>query len=175
MRESRKGAYPRKLSTLASKESGVHIQKQRRGPMTLLGKGGDGAAPFPADNAIVSHSSVEDNAAALRLYWHRSVEWERSLGYPLRTQQDDARRGRRQAPLRMYLDGCNLPIGCRGINFCANHGDDDDRGGGNPGDKSGVKRDNGNYKDLRIATTNTSADFHLTSRVRSSGDNRYNT
>jgi hypothetical protein len=50
----------------------------------------DGAAPFPTKDAVVGHSSIEDAAAALRLYWHRSVEWEQSTGYPLRTGRDDA-------------------------------------------------------------------------------------
>ncbi len=59
----------------------MHVQNQQRGLTTLLGKGGGGAAPFPADNDVVGHSSVKDAPAALRLYWHRSVKWEQSLEY----------------------------------------------------------------------------------------------
>jgi hypothetical protein len=44
-------------------------------------------------------------------------------------------------------------------------------GGDDPGDGSGVERDDGNYKDLRIPTTIPSIDYCLTSRVRSSRDN----
>ncbi len=111
MRQLRKGVYSRKLSTLASKALGMHIQQRRRGSTMLL-EGGDSAAPFPANDAVIGHSSIEDAAVALRLYWHRSVEWEQSLGYPLQTQRDDALCGCCQAPLWMYLNGCNLPIGC---------------------------------------------------------------
>jgi hypothetical protein len=44
-------------------------------------------------------------------------------------------------------------------------------GGNNTGDGSGAGRDDGDYKDSRIATMIPSADFCLTSRVRSGGDN----
>ena len=56
----------------------------------------------------VGHSSVEDAAAALRLYWHSASNWERSLGHPLiKTQQHQ----RKWPPLKCkYLDGCNLPF-----------------------------------------------------------------
>ncbi len=149
----------------------MHIQQRRRGSMMSLGKGGDGATPFPADDAVVGHSSVEDAAAALRLYRHRSVEWEQSLGYPLRTERDDARRGRRRPPLRITSTGATSPSGA-GVSTSAPTTATTTTGGDDPGDGSGVERDDGNYKDLRIATTIPSADFRLTSRVRSIGDNR---
>lgn len=95
--------YPRKLSVLTKEELGIDIQQKMQGES------------ISHISSIVGHSSVEDAAAALRLYWHKFNAWERSLGYPLTmTQQTTIRH---YVPLRMYLDGCNLPIGCRGVNF----------------------------------------------------------
>jgi len=67
---------------------------------------------------------VEDAAAALRLYWHRCNEWEQSLGYPLRRSCDGNNNKINNdgleccwTPLNMYLDGCNLPVAMRGVDF----------------------------------------------------------
>jgi len=95
--------YPRKLSVLTKEELGIHIQQKSRGDHTSQ------------ISSNVGHSSVEDAAAALRLYWHKFTEWERYLGYPLTMAQQAT--SRCHLPLQMYLDGCNLPIGCRGVSF----------------------------------------------------------
>ncbi len=126
--------YPRKLSTLTSEELGISIQQK--------------------SSSVVGHSSVEDAAAALRLYWHENVRWERSLGHPLlgireRTSQ------RRRIPLRMYLDGCNLPIGCRGVDFNALLGSNKINDGGM------IVSDDGSR-----VTRIPPEEFRLTSRVR---------
>ena len=175
MRESRKRAFPRKLSSLASEELGIHIQQQqqqqKRQESASSGVAEEDGALLLANNAV-GHSSVEDAAAALRLYWHRSVEWERSLGHPLRTEQTN---GRRRIPLRMYLDGCNLPIGCRGVDFHAlmttttttTTGE-----GGDAGGDCGVGRD-GDDEDATIVTTISTKDFRLTSRVRDGGSSNH--
>ena len=63
--------YPRKLSVLTKEELGIHIQQKSQGD------------PNSQISTIIGHSSVEDAAAALRLYWHKFTEWERYLGYPL--------------------------------------------------------------------------------------------
>lgn len=52
---------------------------------------------------------------ALRLSRHRNIEWEQSLGYPLFL--GSKRSALCRAPLRMFLDRCNLPMGCRGMNL----------------------------------------------------------
>ncbi|KAL7528936.1 hypothetical protein ACHAWF_002772 [Thalassiosira exigua] len=96
MRRSRRKLFPRKLSALASEELDVEIQRK--------------------DGPSVGHSSVEDAAAALRLYWHKHAEWERWLGHPLR-RNVATRSAPRRRPLRMYLDGCNLPVGMRGFDY----------------------------------------------------------
>lgn len=95
--------YPRKLSVLTKEELGIHIQQKSQGD------------PNSQISTIIGHSSVEDAAAALRLYWHKFTEWERYLGYPLTMAQQAT--SRCHLPLQMYLDGCNLPIGCRGVSF----------------------------------------------------------
>ncbi len=123
----------------------MHIQQRQRGSTTLLWKGGDGAAPFPTDNAVVGHSSVEGAAAALCLYWHRSVKWEQSIGYPLQTERDDARCGRCWAPLRITSTGATSPLGAGALTFAPTTATTT-TGGDNPGNGSGVKRDNRNYK-----------------------------
>ena len=84
--------FPRKLSTLSSEELGIDIQQNNA--------------------SIVGHSSVEDAAAALRLYWHSNTEWERYLGYQI---LDTRQISQTWPPLKMYLDGCNLPIAMRGV------------------------------------------------------------
>lgn len=106
--------YPRKLSVLTSEELNIEIQQKHSQTPPLTEESDD------ANNAIknasaVGHSSVEDAAAALRLYWHKSGDWERFLGHPLRRTR--RRLGPSWRPLEMYLDGCNLPMGMRGANF----------------------------------------------------------
>lgn len=127
--------YPRKLSTLTSEELGISIQQK--------------------SSSVVGHSSVEDAAAALRLYWHGNVRWERSLGHPLLGIRERTSR-RRRTPLRMYLDGCNLPIGCRGVDFNALMGNNINDGGM-------IVSDDGSR-----VTTIPPEEFRLTSRVRQS-------
>ena len=152
-RETRKKLYPRKLSTLTNEELGIHIQQHQQ--------------PI-----IIGHSSVEDAAAALRLYWHKHVEWERSLGYPLlRRRHDglDTRQQPRRIPLKMYLDGCNLPISCRGVNFNdlignnanVNYNNNND----NDVDDATVKINNHDGRDITIIVV-PSDDFQIISRMR---------
>jgi hypothetical protein len=93
--------------------------------------------------------------------------------WPLQRQHIDGR-----ASLWMYLDRCNLLIRCRGVVFRAlmmtkmmTMMATRTMGGDNPGNGSRVRCDDGNYKDLRIATMIPSVDLCLTSRVRSGGDN----
>ena len=101
MRAGKRRRYPRKLSHLTSELLGIDIQKQSDNDSML-------------QNATnIGHSSVEDAAAALRLYWLRAKEWEASLDFPLTSIQDQSP----WEPLDMYLDGCNLPVGLRDINL----------------------------------------------------------
>eukprot|EP00571_Detonula_confervacea_P005909 CAMPEP_0172332020 /NCGR_PEP_ID=MMETSP1058-20130122/62224_1 /TAXON_ID=83371 /ORGANISM="Detonula confervacea, Strain CCMP 353" /LENGTH=661 /DNA_ID=CAMNT_0013049297 /DNA_START=36 /DNA_END=2018 /DNA_ORIENTATION=+ len=111
MRRVRKKMYPRKLSTLSSEELDIEIQqKSQTSPSSEEVNTGKSIK----NASMVGHSSVEDAAAALRLYWHKVSKWERFLGYPmLKTQQS----AQCWAPLKIYLDGCNLPVGMRGVNF----------------------------------------------------------
>ncbi|KAL9190567.1 hypothetical protein ACHAXT_000273 [Thalassiosira profunda] len=106
MRKTRRKMFPRKLSTLASEEFGIDIQQKSDHPPALSDE--------PPALAKLGHDSVEDAAAALRLYWHKHELWERWLGYPLIATQQNSQSW---PPLTMYLDGCNLPIGMRGVNF----------------------------------------------------------
>mmetsp|Transcript_44545 Transcript_44545/g.94802 ORF Transcript_44545/g.94802 Transcript_44545/m.94802 type:complete len:692 (+) Transcript_44545:101-2176(+) len=110
MRRVRRKLYPKKLSALTSEVLDIEIQqKSQTAPSSEMC-----GVKSIRNASIVGHSSVEDAAAALRLYWHRFREWERTLGYPLlKTRQI----GQCWPPLKMYLDGCNLPIGMRGVNF----------------------------------------------------------
>jgi DNA polymerase III epsilon subunit-like protein len=155
-RETRKKLYPRKLSTLACEELGIHIQQQKQ----------------QQQQPIVGHSSVEDAAAALRLYWHKHVEWERSLGYPLlRRRHDgvDTQETQRRIPLKMYLDGCNLPISCRGVNFNDLIGNNanvkDYNNNNNDGNNATVKINNHDGRDTTIIVV-PSDDFQIISRMR---------
>jgi len=155
-RETRKKLYPRKLSTLTNEELGIHIQQQKQ----------------QQQQPIAGHSSVEDAAAALRLYWHKHVEWERSLGYPLlRRRHDglDTRQQPRRKPLKMYLDGCNLPISCRGVNFNDMIGNNanlnDNNNNDNDGNNSTIKINNHDGRDTTIIVV-PSDDFQIISRMR---------
>jgi hypothetical protein len=159
-RETRKKLYPRKLSTLACEELGIHIQQQQQQQQQ--------------QQTIIGHSSVEDAAAALRLYWHKHGEWERSLGYPLLRRRHDNLDTRRQQqqlrriPLKMYLDGCNLPISCRGVNFndlignttTVNDNDNENDNGTN----ATININNHDGRDTTIIVP--SDDFQIISRMR---------
>mmetsp|Transcript_17711 Transcript_17711/g.40624 ORF Transcript_17711/g.40624 Transcript_17711/m.40624 type:complete len:635 (-) Transcript_17711:101-2005(-) len=102
MRAGKRRRYPRKLSHLSSELLGIDIQQQSNNDSMLK------------NTTNIGHSSVEDAAAALRLYWLRAKEWEASLDFPLiSTAQDQSS----WEPLDMYLDGCNLPVGLRDINL----------------------------------------------------------
>lgn len=93
---SRNKMLQRKLSHLVEEELGMDIQSDGGG-----------------------HSSVEDAEAALKLYWKVRNSWERSLGCPLRSfgakNKDDVPELVKDhwSPVTLYLDGCNLPLGCR--------------------------------------------------------------
>ena len=84
MRRVKRRLFSRKLSTLSREELGIEIQQ--------------------SSSATVGHSSVEDAAAALRLYWSRHGAWERWLGYPL-AESEQPRGQDDWPPLTMYLDG----------------------------------------------------------------------
>eukprot|EP00986_Skeletonema_menzelii_P019915 scaffold29570_cov154-Skeletonema_menzelii.AAC.1 len=121
MRKVRTKLYSRKLSALSSEELGIDIQQQQQpqsfeNPPPLEDEDGGGASMIQNDS-MVGHSSVEDAAAALRLYWNRCMEWEHSLGYPLSSGTDGAAAAEEWAQLSMYLDGCNLPVAMRGVDF----------------------------------------------------------
>lgn len=105
--------FPRKLSTLSSEVLGIEIQQEPH----LIPDDDEGNAI--KNSSKIGHSSVEDAATALRLYWHRCLGWERSLRYPLTSPQscDTSTDERHWPALGMYLDGCNLPIGMRGVDF----------------------------------------------------------
>jgi DNA polymerase III epsilon subunit-like protein len=120
MRQVKTKMYSRKLSVLSSEELGIDIQQhQSLVPPSLEDEDDDvgGGGVSIQNDSKVGHSSVEDAAAALRLYWNRCVEWEHSLGYPLKIGNDGLSSASEWAPLRMYLDGCNLPVAMRGVDF----------------------------------------------------------
>ena len=128
MREGGRGhggrrMLPRKLSTLSSEELGIDIQLQ---PHEMKNEDDSMHCPDKTKeddsirNATIGHSSVEDAVAALRLYWHKCIDWERSMGFPLKPPSQvgrafNATSHRQWSRLQMYLDGCNLPIGMRGL------------------------------------------------------------
>ncbi len=122
MRQVRTKLYSRKLSVLSSEELGIDIQQSSSSsslsehPPPLEDENGGGGVSMIQNDSKVGHSSVEDAAAALRLYWNRCIEWERSLGYPL-SDRDGAVAPSNWSPLSMYLDGCNLPVAMRGVDF----------------------------------------------------------
>ena len=101
-----KKMYSRKLSHLTEEYLGITIQQSQQ------------PKNESSTATSIGHSSVEDAAAALRLYWIKANEWERSLGYPLSTKAQQACQVSWN-PIKLYLDGCNLPIGIRGdgVNF----------------------------------------------------------
>ncbi|KAL7452031.1 hypothetical protein ACHAWC_003771 [Mediolabrus comicus] len=134
--------YSRKLSVLSSEELGIDIQQQQQSvnddPPLLeeesatnsnrsSSSSSSGKVMSSIQNeSMIGHSSVEDAAAALRLYWHRCNEWEQSLSYPLRRSCDGSNNNNKinndgaeccWTPLKMYLDGCNLPVTMRGVDF----------------------------------------------------------
>ena len=102
MRAGKRRRYPRKLSQLTSELLGMDIQQQSENDSTLK------------NTTNIGHSSVEDAAAALRLYWLRAKEWEESLDLPLISL---AQGQSSWEPLDVNLDGCNLPVGLRDINL----------------------------------------------------------
>jgi len=111
----RRRMLPRKLSALASDELGIDIQQQSH-QRSYIENGKQNHGMRLKNSSMIGHSSVEDAAAALRLYWHRYDDWEHSLRYPLAPMQSPISIPFQQRPpLEMYLDGCNLPIGMRGI------------------------------------------------------------
>jgi len=103
-----KKMYSRKLSHLTSEYLGIEIQQPQ-------------PKKESSTSTSIGHSSVEDAAAALRLYWIKANEWERSLGHPLSTKAQQLQACQiAWNPIKLYLDGCNLPIGIRGgdgVNF----------------------------------------------------------
>ena len=104
-----KKMYSRKLSHLTSEYLGLEIQQPKQSKNESS-----------STATSIGHSSVEDAAAALRLYWIKANEWERSLGYPLSTKAQQLQACQVSwNPIKLYLDGCNLPIGIRGdgVNF----------------------------------------------------------
>lgn len=120
MRQVRNKLYSRKLSVLSSEELGIDIQQSSSSSLEqmplLENEDGGGGVSMIQNDSMVGHSSVEDAAAALRLYWNRCIEWERSLGYPL-SSVDGTAVSSNWSPLSMYLDGCNLPVAMRGVDF----------------------------------------------------------
>lgn len=113
MRQVRKRLFPRKLSALTSEELGIEIQQEPH----LIETDTDGPSPNNYSSSI-GHSSIEDAAAALRLYWHKCQDWERSLRYPLLVPADSTPNNIRWPPIKcFYLDCCNLPLGLRGVDF----------------------------------------------------------
>jgi hypothetical protein len=170
MRQVRTKMYSRKLSALSSEELGIDIQQQQQHqssehPPPLEDEGGgsgsDSGVSMIQNETMVGHSSVEDAAAALRLYWNRCVEWEHSLGYPLSSGSNGRVAGSSEwAPLNMYLDGCNLPVAMRGVDFkelFANPPQD------NGGDDDSINNNNNN-------TTDKPRSFSITSRKRDNGN-----
>ncbi len=106
---------PRKLSALASDELGIDIQQQSH-QRSRNENGNQNDEVCLTNSSMLGHSSVEDAAAALRLYWHKYDDWEHSLRYPLQPiKLPTSTPFRQRPPLTMYLDGCNIPIGMRGI------------------------------------------------------------
>lgn len=106
---------PRKLSALASDELGIDIQQQSH-QWSRIENGKQSDEMRLKNSSMIGHSSVEDAAAALRLYWHKYDDWEHSLRYPLAPiKSPTSIPFQKRPPLEMYLDGCNLPIGMRGI------------------------------------------------------------
>ncbi|KAL7461265.1 hypothetical protein ACHAXS_001685, partial [Conticribra weissflogii] len=111
----RRRMLPRKLSALASDELGIDIQQQSH-QRSRNENGNQNDEVCLTNSSMLGHSSVEDAAAALRLYWHKYDDWEHSLTYPLKPiKLQISTPFRQRPPLKMYLDGCNLPIGMRGI------------------------------------------------------------
>ena len=115
--------YPRKLSTLSEELLGIEIQQQNSSSSSAStstsssiegtkssssskenNDGNKGKSVIQNESAV-GHSSVEDAAAALRLYWHNHIQWERSLGYPLDKTQQQQFISRCWPPLKIYLDG----------------------------------------------------------------------
>jgi hypothetical protein len=123
MRQVRTRMFSRKLSVLSSEELGIDIQQRQQtlvDPPSLQSEEeeeGESVGVSLQNESRVGHSSVEDAAAALRLYWHKCIEWEHSLGYPLSTEAAAAEIASEWNPLNMFLDGCNLPVAMRGVDF----------------------------------------------------------
>ena len=111
MRKVRRKMYSNKLSTLSSDILDIEIQNNNKK------KQSSSSSSELTNDSNVGHSSVEDAAAALRLYWHQANEWERSLGYPFSKDTQQQQQSQYWPPVKMYLDGCNLPIGIRGVNM----------------------------------------------------------
>ena len=116
MRQVRRRLFPRKLSTLTSEELGIEIQQEP----ALLAEHTvtTDDASTNKYTATLGHSSVEDAAAALKLYWHKYQEWERALRYPLAVSDSSSYVSNKWFPVNsFYLDCCNLPLGLRGVDF----------------------------------------------------------
>ncbi|KAL7514614.1 hypothetical protein ACHAXN_011956 [Cyclotella atomus] len=128
MRQVRRRLFPRKLSVLTSEELGIEIQQEPQLVIEQTEVNDDTPSEYAAS---VGHSSVEDAAAALRLYWHKCQDWERSLRYPLLVPcgaSSDSCTVKWPPIKTFYLDSCNLPVGLRGVDFkqlLANTGNDD--------------------------------------------------
>lgn len=117
MRQVRRRLFPRKLSTLSSEELGIEIQQEPTLIVepTVTTKNDARTNDY---SASVGHSSVEDAAAALKLYWHKCQDWERSLRYPLISSDSSSCISNRWPTIEsFYLDCCNLPLGLRGVDF----------------------------------------------------------
>ena len=113
MRQVRRRLFPRKLSTLTSEELGIEIQQE----LNLVEQTESCHDTTNEYNTSIGHSSVEDAAAALKLYWHKCQDWERSMRYPLHSSAESNTGVRRWPLLKIYLDCCNLPLGLRGVDF----------------------------------------------------------
>jgi len=156
MRQVRTKLYSRKLSALSSEELGIDIQQSSEHPPPLEDEGSDGVSMIQNDS-MVGHSSVEDAAAALRLYWNRCIEWEHSLGYPLSSSGGGGVAATSEwDPLSMYLDGCNLPVAMRGVDFKELFANP-------PQDRDDASNENS-------STTDQPRSFSITSRKRDKGN-----
>lgn len=118
MRPARKRHYPRKLSELCREKLGIHIQNNGISK-SMYDKNGE-----LNEHYQIGHDSVEDAAASLLLYNKASLQWEKSLKFPLQeiwkqrqrinVLKDKLRQnGDQSSFITLYLDGCNLPLGLR--------------------------------------------------------------
>jgi DNA polymerase III epsilon subunit-like protein len=118
MRPTRKRHYSRKLSDLTNEHLGIKIQSN--GSSSLYDRDDN------TNKYSLGHDSIEDAAAALMLYMKVSLEWEKSLNFPLgklskrrsNSNPNAVRTGKDQSTMTLYLDGCNIPLGLRRRKNC---------------------------------------------------------